>query len=81
MCACPSVPAGAVLLGECAGLARTRSEHDVDIYTIIFAALAVFVCLRLYSVLGQRTGYERPSSTKPLDGLHDPLRPIKTFAL
>jgi hypothetical protein len=33
----------------------------VDIYTIIFAVLAVAVCLRLYSVLGQRTGSEPPS--------------------
>ena len=32
----------------------------MDIYTIIFLALAVFVCLRLCSVLGQRTGSERP---------------------
>jgi endonuclease YncB( thermonuclease family) len=31
-------------------------EGDVDIYTIIFAALAVVVCLRLYSVLGQHAG-------------------------
>ena len=28
----------------------------MDIYTIVFAALAVVVCLRLYSVLGQHTG-------------------------
>ena len=34
----------------------------MDIYTIIFAALAVFICLRLRSVLGQRTGSERRSS-------------------
>jgi len=32
----------------------------VDIYTIIFLALAVFIFLRLRSVLGQRTGSERP---------------------
>jgi predicted lipid-binding transport protein (Tim44 family) len=32
----------------------------VDIYTIIFLALAVFIFLRLRSVLGQRTGRERP---------------------
>jgi predicted lipid-binding transport protein (Tim44 family) len=31
----------------------------VDIYTIIFLALAVFIFLRLRSVLGQRTGGER----------------------
>jgi len=32
----------------------------VDIYTTIFLALAVVVCLCLYSVLEQRTGSERP---------------------
>jgi predicted lipid-binding transport protein (Tim44 family) len=38
-----------------------ESMHDVfDIYTIIFLALAVFIFLRLRSVLGQRTGRERP---------------------
>jgi predicted lipid-binding transport protein (Tim44 family) len=31
-----------------------------DIYTIIFLALAVFIFLRLRSVLGQRTGREQP---------------------
>jgi hypothetical protein len=35
-------------------------EGDVDPYIIIFATLAVVVCLCLYSVLGQRTGSERP---------------------
>jgi predicted lipid-binding transport protein (Tim44 family) len=42
---------------------RSESEDDVDIYTIIFLALAVFIFLRLRNVLGQRTGSERP----PLD--------------
>jgi predicted lipid-binding transport protein (Tim44 family) len=38
-----------------------KSMDDVfDIYTIIFLALAVFIFLRLRSVLGQRTGRERP---------------------
>jgi len=38
-----------------------RKHRDVfDIYTIIFLALAVFIFLRLRSVLGQRTGRERP---------------------
>ena len=32
----------------------------MDIYTIIFLALAVFIFLRLRNVLGQRTGGERP---------------------
>jgi predicted lipid-binding transport protein (Tim44 family) len=43
-----------------------------DIYTIIFLALAVFIFLRLRSVLGQRTGRERP----PYDRLatRDPVR-------
>jgi predicted lipid-binding transport protein (Tim44 family) len=45
-------------------LDRSESEDDVDIYTIIFLALAVFIFLRLRSVLGQRTGSERP----PYDG-------------
>jgi predicted lipid-binding transport protein (Tim44 family) len=35
-------------------------EIVFDIYTIIFLALAVFIFLRLRSVLGQRTGRERP---------------------
>lgn len=39
---------------------RPESEYHVDIYTIIFLALAVFIFLRLRSVLGQRTGNERP---------------------
>ena len=38
-----------------------------DIYTIIFLALAVFIFLRLRSVLGQRTGRERP-----------PFEPVRT---
>jgi predicted lipid-binding transport protein (Tim44 family) len=39
----------------------TESVRDLfDIYTIIFLALAVFIFLRLRSVLGQRTGRERP---------------------
>src|ERR1700754_2621039 len=38
---------------------RPESECDVDIYTIIFLALAVFIFLRLRNVLGQRTGSER----------------------
>jgi predicted lipid-binding transport protein (Tim44 family) len=44
----------------------------VDIYTIIFLALAVFIFLRLRSVLGQRTGRERP----PYDpfSARDPVR-------
>ena len=34
-----------------------KSVQDLfDIYTIIFLALAVFIFLRLRSVLGQRTG-------------------------
>jgi predicted lipid-binding transport protein (Tim44 family) len=44
-----------------------------DIYTIIFLALAVFIFLRLRSVLGQRTGRERP----PYDpyAAREPARP------
>jgi predicted lipid-binding transport protein (Tim44 family) len=47
----------------------------VDIYTIIFLALAVFIFLRLRSVLGQRTGNERPpfdrAARNPLPGTTD----------
>src|SRR6188472_4213707 len=51
-----------------------ESVRDVfDIYTIIFLALAVFIFLRLRSVLGQRTGRERP----PYDpySAREPVRP------
>src|ERR1700686_2324545 len=37
-----------------------RMSNVFYIYTIIFLALAVFIFLRLRSVLGQRTGRERP---------------------
>jgi predicted lipid-binding transport protein (Tim44 family) len=50
--------------------------NDVfDIYTIIFLALAVFIFLRLRSVLGQRTGRERP----PYDpfAAREPARPAE----
>lgn len=48
-------------------------ENVFDIYTIIFLALAVFIFLRLRSVLGQRTGRERP----PYDpfAAREPVRP------
>jgi predicted lipid-binding transport protein (Tim44 family) len=47
-------------------------RYVFDIYTIIFLALAVFIFLRLRSVLGQRTGRERP----PYDpySARDPIR-------
>ena len=35
-------------------------RHVLDLYTIIFLLIAVFIFLRLRSVLGQRTGRERP---------------------
>lgn len=45
-----------------------------DIYTIIFLALAVFIFLRLRSVLGQRTGRERPPFD-PYSAKPDAVRP------
>ena len=48
---------------------NSESGYDVDIYTIIFLALAVFIFLRLRNVLGQRTGSERP----PFDRMGSPL--------
>jgi predicted lipid-binding transport protein (Tim44 family) len=44
-----------------------------DIYTIIFLALAIFIFLRLRSVLGQRTGRERP----PYDA-YSAREPVRT---
>jgi len=46
-----------------------------DIYTIIFLALAVFIFLRLRSVLGQRTGRERPpyDPYSPQDAARRPM--------
>ena len=50
--------------GNLAGRSPARREAwrsaVFDIYTIIFLALAVFIFVRLRSVLGQRTGRERP---------------------
>jgi len=39
---------------------QARQSDVLDIYTIIFLVLAVFIFMRLRSVLGQRTGRERP---------------------
>jgi predicted lipid-binding transport protein (Tim44 family) len=39
---------------------KIRDVFEDNIYTIIFLALAVFIFLRLRSVLGRRTGRERP---------------------
>src|ERR1700704_4119753 len=58
-CRCPSV----FWAEDCStgfSPALIRKQRDVDIYTIIFLALAVFIFLRLRNVLGQRTGAERP---------------------
>jgi predicted lipid-binding transport protein (Tim44 family) len=49
-------------------------EEVFDIYTIIFLALAVFIFLRLRSVLGQRTGRERPPYD-PYSQARDAVRP------
>jgi predicted lipid-binding transport protein (Tim44 family) len=49
-------------------------EDVFDIYTIIFLALAVFIFLRLRSVLGQRTGRERPPYD-PYSQARDTVRP------
>src|SRR5204862_2745683 len=55
---------GILSCGESAAGRRARkaaeSIANVDLYTIIFLALAVVIFLRLRSVLGQRTGRERP---------------------
>lgn len=43
-----------------AGRRTIVMSDGFDIYTIIFLLLAVFIVLRLRSVLGTRTGHERP---------------------
>jgi predicted lipid-binding transport protein (Tim44 family) len=53
------VRAGPLATGR-PGLTAESMRDVFDIYTIIFLALAVFIFLRLRSVLGQRTGRERP---------------------
>ncbi|WP_316173952.1 MULTISPECIES: Tim44/TimA family putative adaptor protein [unclassified Bradyrhizobium] len=69
----------------------------MDIYTIIFLALAVFIFVRLRAVLGQRTGSERPpfdraarnavqgapdSNAMPVPGkLIEPAAPLQTADL
>src|SRR5215207_5883847 len=40
--------------------AKTEGPMGFDLYTIIFLVLAVFIFFRLRSVLGQKTGQERP---------------------
>jgi predicted lipid-binding transport protein (Tim44 family) len=40
--------------------AKTEGPMGFDLYTVIFLVLAVFIFFRLRSVLGQRTGHERP---------------------
>ena len=56
-----------------------EGARDVDIYTIIWLALALVIFLRLRSVLGQRTGGERPpydrAARDVLQGRGDPGRP------
>jgi predicted lipid-binding transport protein (Tim44 family) len=52
-------------------------QDSFDVTTIVFLALAVFVIWRLRSVLGQKTGHERP----PIDPFSrrepvDPARPV-----
>ena len=39
----------------------------LDIYTIVFFAIAVVIFVRLYGVLGQKTGSERPPFEVPDD--------------
>ncbi len=50
------------LVARCAPERRCAKPigDSVDIYTILFLVLAVFILLRLRSVLGTRTGNERP---------------------
>jgi predicted lipid-binding transport protein (Tim44 family) len=49
-------------------------QDSFDITTIIFLALAVFVVWKLRSVLGQKTGHERPPFD-PISRREPPVRP------
>lgn len=40
-------------------------SEGFDLYTLVFLVLAVFIFFRLRSVLGQRTGNERPPTERP----------------
>jgi predicted lipid-binding transport protein (Tim44 family) len=46
---------------------------SLDIFTIVFFAIAVMIFVRLYGVLGQKTGSERPPfrPVEPRDGADD----------
>jgi predicted lipid-binding transport protein (Tim44 family) len=57
--ALPSSAPGRPLSATC-NAERIPDVFEDNIYTIIFLALAVFIFLRLRSVLGRRTGRERP---------------------
>jgi predicted lipid-binding transport protein (Tim44 family) len=48
-----------------------RMNTVLDIYTIIFLVLAVLIFLRLRSVLGKRTGFERPPQPNQQDDMAD----------
>ena len=52
---------------------REQAHVPFDLWTILFLALAVFIFLRLRSVLGQRTGRERPpySARDPVPSSND----------
>jgi predicted lipid-binding transport protein (Tim44 family) len=56
-------------------------QDSLDITTIIFLALAVFVIWRLRSVLGQKTGHEQPPADpfrrEPPPGPRGPARPAE----
>lgn len=69
---CHAAPPATVPEGTSVTVAESM-QNVFDIYTIIFLALAVFIFLRLRSVLGQRTGRERP----PYDpySAREPVRP------
>ena len=57
--------------GSARANANPEGPMSFDIYTIVILVLAVFIVYRLRSVLGQRTGHERP----PVEPLRsDPAR-------
>jgi predicted lipid-binding transport protein (Tim44 family) len=75
----PAARARADIWSHRSGRTRERKtgstmQDSFDITTIIFLALAVFVIWRLRSVLGQRTGHEKPP-LDPFSRREPPARP------
>ena len=50
---------------------EAEAKMHLDIYTIVFFVIAVAIFVRLWGVLGQKTGAERPPLMPPRDDRDD----------